>query len=78
MIKCKHGFEVTVLRSEAGYYIGTLEDGAPSCRITGYGSEETMKAMLPRVVSEGFPFRDCYENNFCGNGNCEIKEVAAK
>lgn len=35
---CKRGFTIQVLRSGAGYYLGTLDkDGCPYCRIsTGY------------------------------------------
>lgn len=42
MAKCRKGYEVKILKSAAGYYLGTLdEDGCPNCRISsGYAETE--------------------------------------
>lgn len=64
-MKCKRGLEVKVLKSAAGYYIGTLtEDGFPNCRITrSYSAtEEGAKcSLLDRQIG-------CIENEFCNGG----------
>lgn len=65
-MKCKRGLEVQVLKSNAGYYIGTLtEDGFPNCRITrSYSATEEdarSKLLLDRQIG-------CIENEFCNGG----------
>jgi len=73
MLMCKKGFQVQVLSSGAGYYIGTIDDWEPNCRVSGhYGKKEhAAKAMENRNF-----FRDCVENSFCNGGaGCGIKEV---
>ena len=66
MTKCTKGFDVQVLRSGAGYYIGTLDEGFPNCRISeSYwkGEDEASTA-----ISTGFTHRVCVENQFCNKG----------
>lgn len=72
--KCKHGHEIKILESNAGYYIGTLaydEDcgcDLPNCRISDYGETPTDKNMNYE--------RNCVENCWCnGTGvpdGCEL------
>lgn len=61
--KCTKQHEMKVMKSNAGYYIGTTEeeDGVayPYCRATYYApTEEVLKEME-------YEERDCAENNFC-------------
>lgn len=35
-MNCKRNLEVKVLMSATGYYVGTLDEGAPNCRLTIY------------------------------------------
>lgn len=69
MIKCRKGKEIQILRSGAGYYLGTVtEDGCPNCRVSiGYApTYEKAKELLPDRV--------CEENMFCnGYKGCNIK-----
>lgn len=65
--KCKMGHEIKILKSNAGYYIGTYdEDGLPNCRISnGYSKEKENTKNL----SERF----CAENRYCNkNLGCLI------
>lgn len=57
---CQKGHKIEVLRSAAGYYIGTLDDGCPNCRLSNYGATPDD----PRMNDE----RECEENQWC-NGN---------
>lgn len=69
---CKQGYEVTVLESYAGYYIGTHdEEGFPNCRLSQQyykTKDEAEEALEGRTFTE----RNCVENNFCngGHGRC--------
>lgn len=67
-MKCIKGYEIKVLRSGAGYYLGTTDkEGFPNCRMsTNYYKTETLAAwaLLNNVFSE----RECIENVSCNNG----------
>lgn len=65
MKKCVKNCEVKVLRSNAGYYIGTLdEDGFPNCRLSEeyFNTPEEAKAALD---TKSFTERIVLENEFC-------------
>jgi hypothetical protein len=74
---CVRGYELKVLHSAAGYYIGTVdEDGLPNCRLSEKywkGSVEAQKAL------DTLCFRDrsyAIETQYCNGGmGCRIKEV---
>ena len=75
MAKCIKGFEVKVLRSAAGYYIGTLdEEGFPYCRVSKeyYSTQEDAeKALADKSFTER---THCVEVEFCNGGQgCQIK-----
>lgn len=64
-MKCIKGYEIRVLKSVAGYYIGTVdEEGFPNCRITTqYAETGTGALILPLDRQVG-----CSENEFCNGG----------
>jgi hypothetical protein len=68
--KCKKGYVVEILKTPAGYYIGTKdEEGLPNCRISGY-SENGIGLIPDRQVG-------CIENEYCNGGmGCFLKEKA--
>ena len=78
-MKCVAGKDIKVLKSGAGYYIGTLcDDGAPNCRISvQYFAKEDDAAIA--LLNGDFYFRDCMENTWCANchggANCFCKGV---
>lgn len=70
-MKCKKGYEIQVLRSGAGYYLGTVDElGFPNCRVSidyARTREEAEKYLIPDRV--------CEENLFCnGYTGCGIVE----
>ena len=71
-MKCSRGFELTVLHSAAGYYIGTEDfDGelrcdVPNCRISGYYA--TRDEALADLIHRNFIVRRSIENDFCSQG----------
>lgn len=71
LIKCRKKKVVQVCKSAAGYYIGTMDEDGPNCRLSEeyYPSfDEAQEALNNKTYTE----RDCKENNFCrGNiGKC--------
>lgn len=70
-MKCNQGRELEVLRSPAGFYIGTFEEG-PYCRCSCYYKtrEQAQKALETMSF-----FRDCEENYFCSAGMGCIKSA---
>ena len=62
-MKCVRGHEVKVLKSGAGWYIGTVEDGMPYCRISISYYETEVEAN--RMLERGFAIKDYGENEFC-------------
>lgn len=38
-MKCIKGHEIEILKSILGYYVGTMENGFPYCRISNYKHE---------------------------------------
>lgn len=47
-MKCAAGLEVKVLKSNAGYYIGTLtKEGYPNCRLSDYAVNKELALELP-------------------------------
>ena len=76
-MKCNKGLEVQVLKSAAGYYIGTMiEDKemkceVPNCQISVnyFRTEEKAK----EAMAAGFQQRTCMENQYCaGARGCGI------
>lgn len=66
--KCRKGYEIQLLHSAAGYYLGTVdEEGFPNCRVSiGYAKNPGLAKML-------IPDRVCEENLFCnGYRGCGI------
>ena len=63
--KCVKGEEITMLRSEAGWYLGTYDysEGypCPNCRISEYFAND-------KELEAGVEYRNCPENQFCSNG----------
>lgn len=64
---CTMKHEVKVMKSQAGYYIGTDEDGMPFCRISVryYPTQEAAENVLRHFA---FEERHCVENEFCNKG----------
>lgn len=64
-MKCIKGHEIEILKSAAGYYVGTRdENGLPYCRISDYRIEPGYKS--------DYDFARMFyaiENQFC-NGKC--------
>ena len=69
---CVAGKEIQVVKSYAGYYIGTWEDG-PNCRLSVeyFKSEEEAEEALK---NGRFTPRICEENLFCAGGKCLQRE----
>ena len=62
--KCVRGYEVQILKSGAGFYIGTLdEDGFPMCRMSNEYAK-THKQAIETLWAD----RTCMENMFCNGG----------
>lgn len=63
-MKCRKGYEVEVMKSPAGYYLGTKDkEGFPNCRISGYcKSEELAPYLIPSRQT------NCIENEYCNEG----------
>lgn len=63
--KCTRGYEIRVMKSAAGYYLGTVDEcGFPNCRVSSsYAKTEEM------AEKQLIPDRVCEENMFC-NGFC--------
>jgi hypothetical protein len=73
-MKCIKGFDVKVLHSNAGYYIGTLDDmESPNCRVSvGYYRKE--QDAQNALKNNSFANRECMENRYCnGGGECGIR-----
>lgn len=63
-MKCRKGYEIEPLKSAAGWYMGTTDDGFPNCRISqDYAPtyEEALKLPLNRQCAS--------ENVFCHGGH---------
>ena len=71
-MKCSKGLEVKVMKSYAGYYIGTeifdKEMGyeVPNCRISV--SYFKTKEAAEQAMNNGFSQRNCMENDYCSAG----------
>lgn len=72
MIKCKKGHIVQPLKSCAGYYLGSMEDGEPYCRIS---------SNYVNTISDAHKLNTnrqycCMENEWCNGGNgCGLYEI---
>ena len=68
MAKCSKGFEIQVLQSGAGFYLGTIDDWEPNCRcsVEYYATREAAETAL----HTGWTIRQCVENQFCSGGRC--------
>ena len=58
-MKCEHGLELRVYKSNAGWYIGTWDEQGPYCRISGYYASEDDAVIALRNFS--FTPRNCIE-----------------
>lgn len=68
-MKCTRGYEITVQKSAAGYFLGTVDgEGIPNCRLTDYAATEAKakKLSFNRTVAP--------ENQFCSGGSCFKQE----
>lgn len=66
--RCKQGRDITVLQSNGGYYIGTIEDNQPYCRLSAAyykTKEEAQYALDNRTFIE----RDAIEVMYCNGGS---------
>ncbi len=63
-MKCVKGHEIKPMKSAAGWYMGTSEDGMPYCRITAHYYESAKEAEKHMLTD----YRYCEENNFCSRG----------
>lgn len=73
MFVCRKGLPMRVLKSFAGYYIGTFDEDGPNCRCSGYYKTEAEAEAALRALSFD---RVCDENIFCHGGmGCRIVEV---
>lgn len=89
-MKCVRGYDLEVLNTPAGYYIGSMmpldeEDPdsplCPGCRMTGYMTKEQAEKLLADGDKERLWMaeRDCAENAWCAGGSCidvDEEEVA--
>lgn len=72
--RCTAGKEIQVLKSYAGYYIGTWEEG-PNCRLSVeyFKKKEEAEEALKNGI---FTPRICEENLFCAGGRaCEERRM---
>lgn len=64
-IICTKGKEVVVLKSYAGYYLGTaMDDGAPYCRCSTEYRATREEAEKELIVDR----HDAVENRYCNGG----------
>lgn len=67
-MKCAKGYELEVLRSNAGYYIGTVdEDSCPYCRYSKryFKTEAAAQRVLRNIDNLYFEGREDVGNMFC-------------
>lgn len=67
---CRKGFEIEILKSAAGCYIGTRDkEGFPNCRISGYCEVDYFSPLLEENI-DLFANRQtgCIENEYCNGG----------
>ena len=63
-MKCSKDYELQVLHSNAGYYIGTLDEfGAPNCRLTNY--YQSKDDASNDLDHKSYKVRDAVEVNWC-------------
>lgn len=70
-MKCIKGYEVEVMKSPAGFYLGTKDnEGFPNCRISGYCQMLEIAEYLLEENIEDFANRQtgCIENEYCNGG----------
>ena len=73
MIKCDKNREIKILKSAAGYYLGSVDkNGDPYCRCSRYYYEEDSSIQI-HLDNGTLPIRRCIENELCGR--CILKEV---
>lgn len=69
--KCRMGYEIKVLKSPAGYYIGTVdEDGCPNCRLSE-GYSKTAEGCKDLVGDRGYAMEVQFCNGGMGCLNCK-------
>lgn len=66
---CQKGYRISVLRSAAGYYIGTADEDGPYCRLSGYAKSPDDPALNME--------RECIENQWCNGGSLSGCRVSA-
>ena len=66
---CQKGHMISVLRSAAGYYIGTADEDGPYCRLSGYGKSPNDPVLNVE--------RECIENQWCNGGSLSGCKVSA-
>lgn len=64
-VKCRRGYEIKVLKSAAGYYLGTVtEDGLPFCRCSTEYAATKEEAEKTLFVDRFYAI----ENRMCNEG----------
>lgn len=71
VLRCRHGKEIDVHKSAAGWYIGVVDDCGPFCRISGYyrSKEEAQHHLDNRTF-----YRDAIEIDACNRRHGCIPE----
>ena len=69
-LPCRKGYEVTILSSAAGYYIGTRDkEGFPNCRLSS-GYAKTVAEARENLNADR---QRAEENAFCNGCGCCFK-----
>lgn len=71
-MKCKKGYELKVLSGNlAGYYIGTVDEEGPYCRLSEeyYKSRDIAQQALD---TRAFTVRNAMKVAFCSGGDCGL------
>lgn len=77
-MECVKGYNLEILRSNAGYYIGTLdEENMPNCRMTE-GYAKTRKDVLSLKPRHSFEIQHCSNGNLCVNFDELLKDIKTK
>lgn len=69
-MKCVAGRELQVCHSAAGFYIGTLEDGMPYCRMSSsyFSNKEDAEKAMQDTSAMKLMGRSSMETEFCNGG----------
>ena len=63
---CKRGYKLQVCQSNAGYYVGTIDNfNCPNCRLSAYGASSDEEVL---DISRDYAM----EIEYCSKGDCEF------